>query len=231
MLDKCVCLVTKEYINVNIKKVHYKDIEYKLKECKILHTDKNLGWAGESNGGTLYKDDKFYYKTWSSNWNNSDIVEKAFNDKFYDMNIISALESLIYDDGGNRGYITKKATKLNVGTHFYNFSSLLSHTTRDQRKNFIFNLIDNTINCGKYIYYDLTPNNMVLYNDKISLIDNESCIELDIIKEDNDSIINYHDHINDMYKHYLNRCLNIGYDKKINSKQSLIEIKYLIKNA
>jgi len=230
VLDKCVCLVTKEYTNVDIKKIHYRDIEYKLKGCKLIHTDNDLGWQGEKNGGSLYTDNTYYYKTWNSNWDKADIVEKAFNDKFYD-NIVSAFESLIYDDTGNRGYITRSAKKLFIGKSFYNFSVLLSQTTKEQRKDFMFNLIDNTINCGKYIYYDLTPNNMVLYNGMISLIDFESCTGFDIIKKYNSEPVSLYNHTNTMYKHYLNKCLNIEYNKDISSKQSLIEIKYLIKNS
>ena len=118
-----------------IKKIHYKDVEDKLNNCKLIQVDNNLGGHGESNGGSLYTDDKYYYKTWNHDWDRADIVEKAFNDKFYNYNIVSAFEALIYDDKGNRGYITKNGEGLSMGDNFHNFTKLLSQNTREQLSN------------------------------------------------------------------------------------------------
>ncbi len=251
-----------------MKRIHYKDIEKRLKQSKVIRVDADLGWIGEGNGGLLYTDSEYYYKIWDASWDKSNIVEKAFNDGLYDMNIVSVFDSLVYDDEGTRGYITtagKRMFPLKDGksylfmnsdnnNEFDSFTIYNSNTTREQRRQFILDILNNTID-SETIYFDLTPRNILLNDNKLSLIDLDGVVTFDymftvqFLDLDNDNPYYKIDtdtdeckqeemkikawqviykHFNTIYKQYLIQCLNINYDKEINSKQSLIEIRELI---
>ena len=256
-----------------MKRIHYKDIENKLKECKLIREDAGLGWLSEGNGGLLYTDNEYYYKIWDASWVKSDCIEKGFKEGLYTTDIVPLFDSLIYDDDGNRGYITRK------GTVFSSISDLIDNTTREQRKEFLLSLLNNIQDS---IYFDLTYENILSDNNKLSLIDLDSYLDLEylftvqtFIENDTNDNIGYYEwdgeeclsnqffcfydnticygakrveekyecnaeankvkawevtykHFNTLYKDYLNKCLNINYNKEITSKQSLIEIRELI---
>jgi len=251
-----------------MKRIHYKNIENTLKKCKLVRIDADLGWIGEGNGGLLYTDNEYYYKIWDSSWENNDVVERAFNDGFYDDNLVSVFHALIYDDGGNRGYITTAGKRLfpfkdgksylfmnsDNKNEFDTFTIYNSNTTREQRRQFMLDILNNALE-SEHIYFDLTPRNIVLNKDKLSLIDLDSYLSLDYIftiqfldlnddspyykTEENTDECKHEEmlvkgweikykHFNTIYKQYLTQCLNINYNKEINSKQSLIEIRELI---
>jgi hypothetical protein len=242
---------------MDIKRIHYKDIENKLKECKLIRVDADLGWIGEGNGGLLYTDSEYYYKIWNSSWEDSDIVERAFNDGFYDYSIVSVFVSHIYDDDGNRGYITRSGKRMfplkdgksylfmksDNNNKFDTFTIYNSNTTREQRKQFMLSILNNAIE-SEHIHFDLTPRNIVLDDNKISLIDLNSYLSLNYIfteqlpnsktlqSVEEELQVKYwqlrYKHFNTIYKQYLVQCLNVNYNEEINSKQSLIEIRKLI---
>ena len=102
-------------------------------------------------------------------------------------------------------------------------------------------LLNRSLYC-KGTHVDLCPSNLILYNDEISLIDLNSYNPFDFIfrkkpasyedfrettKEDLFEYASYN--IDLFYRDYLEFCLDIKYDKKIDSEQSLKDIKNLVK--
>lgn len=126
----------------------------------------------------VVKNNDKFYKIWVKNWTQGNITKNAIDTGYYNNINSSALDSLIYDNSGQRGYITKSGICLdNKGWKYLN-----NQTTFDQRKIFMLSLLENSF-ISKGIYVDLSPSNIVLLNNSISLIDLDSFKSFSLIFE------------------------------------------------
>tara|TARA_Y100001963_G_C6660422_1_gene390164 strand:+ start:47 stop:709 length:663 start_codon:yes stop_codon:yes gene_type:complete len=145
--------------------IHYNSIKDKLIYKNFIH---------QKNFVTLHKYEDYYYKTWSFDWSRSNITKQALNDGFYGQigrdDLCSNLFCLIHDDNGDRGYISKQGKSFKKDT---NFEQLNAFVNKKDRKDFLLTLLKNSLKT-KMIYVDLTISNLVIYNNKINLIDLDS---------------------------------------------------------
>ena len=224
-------------------KIHYDEIKDKLESFTLVKT--HLANAKNNVELKVYECDEFYYKIWPSDFYKKDVVEVAVNNGFYDEKTTPVLKSLIYDDTGNRGYITRKGNHV-VAEKSNDWSKFIKNTTKKQRKQFILDILDRSWNV-KGIHTDIGPTNLVLYNGQISLIDLDSYSSYNFIfykkPEDYEKFINesYNGELYDiqedakydvnlLYTDYIDFCLGIVYGKKIDNEYALLEIREIIKS-
>ena len=148
-------------------KIHYDKIKDKLNSYKITRTSIRQGVKI-----IVYESDEFYYKIWPSTWYKRNVVEAAVDNGFYDEKTTPVLKSLIYDDTGGRGYITKKGKQF-LGSKSSDWSEFVEKTTNKQRKQFMLDVLSKSWEV-KGIYTDIQPSNLVVYNKQISFIDLDS---------------------------------------------------------
>ena len=217
-------------------KIHYKEIEKNINLLDLVNKSYRKYEPTE-----VYKDDNFYYKLWPSSWFKSNVVKITLENGFYTDSILPVPVTLIHDNIGQRGYVMKKGKVLIHKENYRKWDTFVENTTRKQRKSFILNLLNRSLYI-KGTHVDLCPSNLILYNDEISLIDLNSYNTFDFIfrkkpasyedfrettKEDLFEYASYN--IDLFYRDYLEFCLDIKYDKKIDSEQSLKDIKNLVK--
>jgi len=176
-----------------------------------------------------------YYKIWDRNWSESEIVDYALKAGFYDKEIAGSLKFTIFDDSGPRGYACHSGIQLHDNSESA-WARLISKTSIEDRFNFIFRTIKNSLVSGG-IYSDLAPQNIIIYNNKISFIDLESFHSFSMIfdrrlapyeKFNLDAWWKPHEtakrDVDLFYKRYLKKCLDIEYNKTIKSVENIIDI-------
>lgn len=192
---------------------------------------------------SVYTDGKYFYKIWVSGWTQGDITKAAVDNGFYDTYTSPALKSLIYDESGQRGYIMEKGKNLcDDGSH-RNWSSVINNTTKKYRKQFFLYLLEKSIDT-KGLHLDFAASNVILYNEKLSLIDLESYGSFKFVFNGKTEWYENFDlnawwkpletarrDLDLFYKDYLFQCLDITYKKKINSEERLREIVTLVKDS
>ena len=254
-------------------KIRYEKLKHSLSTCELIKENKK----GVKNTSKVYRfslssknntyNNYLYYKIWPSNWQRANIMDVALRKRFYDFKICPILEHLIYDkDGTCRGYITKGAEPLWIlqttaldmteqkdhARRLRDWSVVKNKTTKKQRKDFILNLLTKSMQT-EMMFLDFAPSNVVLYLDKLSLIDLDSLCSFSFVFDDTqDSYENFTTedwvgkvvegkemktpkeelhHNLQFYKDYINQCLDIDYDKEIHSVEDVREIIELIKKV
>ena len=220
---------------MKINKIHLDELSDNFNSYELVKSNE-VG----INNTKVYTDNNLYYKIWPSDWGKSNVVKVAVGNGFYDSYTAPVLESLIYDDDGQRGYITKKGKSL-LGRKGSDWSKVVENTTIQHRKDFMMYLLEKSLDT-RGIHVDLCPNNLVLYNDKLSLIDLDSYTSFSFVfdgetkwfenfnikdfRKDPLEIVRYD--LDLLYNDYLQGCLDIKYGRKINSEQRLIELMNFI---
>ena len=149
---------------------------------------------------------------------------------------------LIFDEGGQRGYICKKGVPLHGHNGSKEWSLFRRLTTEDQRLVFIRRVLENSLKCSG-IFSDMFPGNLVLCDDRISFIDFDSFRSFNFIFNGKREwyetfeldawwkpIETARRDLDITLREYLKKCLNIDYVDNIKSKKNLYEIKNILKN-
>ena len=182
-----------------------------------------------------------YYKVWAPNWTQGDITKHGIDSGFYDKNIASALTGLLVDGSGQRGYVCKPGKPF-APTGNKDWSLFLELIPLEDRKEFMKQLLTNAL-VSEGIFVDLVPNNMILCEDKISLIDFDSYSSFNFVfngerewyeKFDLDAWWNplqtAQRDLDAFYKSYFSTCLDIQLeDEKIASLESVKKMLNLLK--
>ena len=138
-----------------VKQVHLDNIEVGSLEYVRKKRERAVFYEAET---------RKYYKIWVPNWTQSLCTLEGINRGFYDNETCSALEKLIYDETGQRGYVMKR------GKCYKNYNQIVENTTLDARKEFVKAVLKNAIN-AKAIFHDFAPSNMIVIDGKLSFID------------------------------------------------------------
>ena len=171
---------------------------------------------------------------WDQNWGESETTDYAIKVGFYDEETAGSLQFSIFDDSGPRGYACNAGIQVHAEGNS-NWSRLIETTSIKDRFNFIFRVIKNSLFSGG-IHTDLAPANIIIYDNKISFIDLESFRSFALIfdkklapyeKFSLDAWWKPHEQAKrglDLYRVYLKNCLDIEYNKKIESIENIIDI-------
>ena len=143
---------------MNIKHIHIKQLSSFFDSATVVKKKRER---------TVYHYEDLYIKVWVPNWTQGDITKYCVDSGYYDESNASALQSLIYDESGQRGYITNAGQS--VGSSWKQFSE---KTNVEDRKEFMKSILANAI-LTNGIYSDLFPTNFVFSN-RLSLIDFDS---------------------------------------------------------
>jgi len=186
----------------------------------------------------VYKNGGKYYKIWVPDWTQGDITKYALDKKYYCDKNAAALLSLIVDDNCQRGYITKEGQRLGDTK---DWGILCSKTSKDQRREFILSLLENSF-YAKGMFVDLVPSNLIVVDNKISLIDLDSFNSFDLIfrrkrawyeKFDLDAWWKPHEtakrDTDKFYRSYFNSCLGITIDFPVDSEEAVTKLLEKIK--
>tara|TARA_R100000008_G_C3550833_1_gene150312 strand:- start:140 stop:835 length:696 start_codon:yes stop_codon:yes gene_type:complete len=134
-------------------------------------SQKQVTVVHEKRERSVFHDSKFYYKIWKKDWEHSRVTRHAFNIGYYDESIVPAFDSMIVDaDGVDMGYcmlIGKLAGRTNKS-----WSKLVQKTTYEQRVEFLLTLLEKSME-HEMTVADMAPQNVVMIDGKISLIDLE----------------------------------------------------------
>ena len=128
---------------------------------------------------------------------------------------------------------------INKGYKYWDY--IVENTNILQRKDFILKILNNSMS-SKLFFIDLCPTNLVLYNDDISLIDLDGCCSFSLLfygnalkhekfKKDYSGrrfLDIFRNNVNLFYRDYLRECLDIKYDRNINSEHKIDEIISLV---
>lgn len=185
----------------------------------------------------VFKNKNLVYKLWVQNWPQGDITKYAFDSGYYDKVNCLAIDSLLYDDSGERGYI------MNVGESLgTNWKDVVRLTTRQARIRLMKSLLSNS-DLSKGIYTDLHPSNMIKYKGEICLIDLDSFNSFSFIfnrnkmsyeKFDLEAWWKPHETItrdlDKFYREYFKVCLGKELDFKINEIKSIEKMKEIVEN-
>ena len=208
----------------------------------------------------VFCDDDFYYKVWDPNWEHSKVTRHAFDIGYYDESIACAFDSMLVQtmcevNIGHYNVSIDTATidlgyKMKKGKRLYDYNiageandpwkKLIKATDHDQRKDFIKKIFAKSIN-HRCIVSDLHPANIVIVDEKISLIDYEGLCSFDWFfkgepcewEAQNRNLKKCPSPLwRDMSKYlisYLNDCLNFKHQKDINSLERFLELSELVK--
>lgn len=144
-----------------------------IKEINLADVDfTNAITVRKKRERTVFKIGDLYYKVWVPNWTQGSITKHGIDSGFYDEGTASALIALLVDDSGQRGYVCK-AGKAFAPTGNKNWELFLEMNSPRERKSFMKSLLTNSLKSNG-IFVDLVPNNMILCENKISLIDLDS---------------------------------------------------------
>ena len=116
--------------------VKLKDVSRKIDEAVLVKKKRERFVCRDSN---------FHYKIWVPNWTQGDILKHALDTGYYTFDNASALVSLIVDESGQRGYITKNSVSLGQSKSWKYFCD---NTNLVQRKKFILSLLKNSFSSG-----------------------------------------------------------------------------------
>jgi len=197
---------------------------------------------------SVFRIGNLYYKVWVPNWSQGDITKHAIDSGFYNEVLAGALTSLLVDESGQRGYVCKAGKSLQAGpwhphhslSKFWN--AFCKNVDLSARARFMYELLDRAIRSGG-MYTDLAPQNMILIDNKISLIDLESYSSFSFLfdkerqpyeKFSLDAKWKPHKSftgaVDKYYKQYFKACLNIDIAKqKINSIGMVKELRDMLK--
>lgn len=188
----------------------------------------------------VFKNGDLYYKVWVPNWTQGDIAKHASDSGFYDDNIASALTAFLVDESGQRGYVCKSG-KAFAPTGNKDWGLFLKLTSPEDRKRFMEQLLTNAL-ASEGIFVDLVPNNMILCEDKISLIDFDSYSSFSFVfsgerewyeKFDLDAWWNplktAQRDLDAFYRNYFSTCLGIKLEEKIVSIEIVKKMLDLLK--
>ena len=127
------------------------------------------------------------------------------------------------------------------GSH-RNWSTVVSNTTKEYRKEFFLYLLKKSLSV-KGLHLDFAASNVILHNNKLSLIDLESYGSFGFVFDGKKEWYEKFEldawykpletsrrDLDLFYKDYLSQCLDITYKKKINSEDRLKEIIKLIED-
>ena len=212
---------------MNIKNIHYNKVEPLLNSCRCVKKKRER---------SVYCNDQYYYKIWVKNWTQGDITKFAVDNGFYDEVTSPALQSLIYDESGQRGYIMAKGVNLNSQNNHRDWTDIVRQTSKKERYNFFLYLIEKSLLVSG-LYLDLASSNIVSYNNKLSLIDLESYGSFNFVFNGKKEWYEKFDlnawwkpldtarrDLDLFYKDYLSQCLGINYNKTINSPEDIKNI-------
>lgn len=188
-----------------------------------------------------FRDYRYFYKCWIFNddykrYNHQLNVSCGFTHGFYDDQIAPVFKGFIIKDGREIGYAMHKGKSLKT------LGDLIKLTNYRTRRDFMLSLLNKTIQ-HKATYPDLTPQNMVIYKNRISLIDYEEYRSLNWLFnkipepwEAKDRDLSREPHplwikMDKYYKDYFYYCLNIEVKKDINSMDSIKLLRELIINT
>lgn len=213
---------------MKVDEIHIKDVENKLHTCIKKKRER-----------AVFKDGSDYYKIWVPNWTKAEVTKVAIDCGFYDEYTAPVLTTTIFDESGQRGYITKEGKSVSqYGGK--NWKGLVEQTTIEQRKEFLVRAIDNSLS-AKGTFLDFFPANMVLYDNKISFIDLDSFGSFNFVFE---GVREWYEKfeldawwkpletsrrdLNISLREYLKECLDIKYEDKIDSENDFLLIKDLL---
>lgn len=212
-----------------INNIHISDLKNVLSRGKIIKKKRERFVVKNSNK---------YYKIWVPNWTQGNITKYAVDKNFYSDKNASSLVSLIYDESGQRGYITNSGESLeNKGWNYLN-----NKTSLKQRLEFMLSLLENA-EFSNGIFVDLAPSNIVLIDNNISLIDFDSFNSFKLIFENKkewyetfslDAWWKPHEtalrDVNKFYKEYFHTCLNYAVNFNFKSKKDILKLYEICKS-
>tara|TARA_R110000824_G_scaffold272169_3_gene460678 strand:+ start:10 stop:678 length:669 start_codon:yes stop_codon:yes gene_type:complete len=209
------------------------DIEKKISNAHVIKKKRER---------CVYYYDGNYYKLWVPNWTQGDITKYALDCGFYCEENASALTGLIYDDTGQRGYITKEGTECAVQMGDRAWEKFIKATTLVQRLNFMSCLLEKSLKV-KGMYVDLVPTNLVFVDGEVSLIDLDSFNSFEFIFDGKRQWYEKFEldawwkpfetasrDVDLFYKKYFSSCLGIEIKETINSAGSIQNMMIKIKN-
>lgn len=180
----------------------------------------------------VFKNQDLIYKIWVQNWPQGDIAKYAFDSGYYDESNCPAIDCLFYDESGQRGYIMKEGRPL--GSNWEDFCKL---TSIDQRFDLMNSLLNNSKK-AKGLYTDLYPTNMVMYKDKICLVDLDSFNSFSFVFNKQKMEYEKFDlnawwkpyetitrDLNKFYREYFELCLSKPLDFEIDNIESIDKMK------
>ena len=213
---------------MNLDRVHLSDVVDKISSGKVLKRKRER---------EVILNGDLVYKVWVQNWTQGDITKHAIDTGFYCKENASALTALIYDESGERGYITKAGIPMGQSWKEFN-----SNTEFSQRKEFMACLLDKGVKCSG-LYADLFPTNIIKVDGKISLIDLDSFnsysfifdkkrewyekFELDAWWKPHESISR---DLDKFYREYFHQCLGVEFLEKIDSPSKILDLKNICDN-
>lgn len=135
--------------------INFSDI--KSSDFQLMH-ERTAQYGHQDHSRVIYKDNKnrLYYKLWNPGYIRSKTFLQAYHDGYFDL-LAPGLVDIIMYDNSCVGYIMHACEKTN-NTVTSNFYELLEQETENK----------------KWFYYDWSPNHLMVYNDKLTLIDLES---------------------------------------------------------
>ena len=101
--------------------IHYSNIESKIKSSHCIKRKRERA---------VHTDGRYYYKIWVPNWQKGDITKAGVDAGFYDSSTTPALESLMHDDSGQRGYIMKVGDTLCSSGDSMDWSGLVNQISK-----------------------------------------------------------------------------------------------------
>ena len=143
---------------MNIEEIHIRELDDFFKKASVVKKKRERA---------VYQLGDLYIKIWVPRWTQGDITKYCLDSGYYDEKNASSLVSLVIDETGQRGYVTKSGKS--VGSSWQDF---IKKTTKFQRRDFMRCILCNAIPAGG-IYTDLFPTNFVMC-DNLSLIDFDS---------------------------------------------------------
>lgn len=202
-----------------MKSVHISELQEKIKNGVVVKKKRER---------IVLSCGDVYIKLWVPNWTQGDITKAAHDLGYYDDANASSLICLIYDETGQRGYVTKSGKP--AGNDWNTFKKL---TTEVERKRFIKSILEKSLK-AQGIYTDLYPTNFIIIDDKVSLIDLDSFTSFSLLFQKKKEAYEkfdlaawwkpYETAIEDLdrrFKEYFEQSLDIMIDFKINSRESI----------
>ena len=180
----------------------------------------------------VYFDEFNYYKFWVKDWEHSRVSKHGFDIGFYDLKTAYAFDSFIVDeDGSQLGYKMKKGKV--AGGSKDSWETLIKKTNTKERHDFIKTIFQRAKK-NSCIVSDMCPANIVVIDNKISLIDYEGLASFDWFfsgipqkwEAQNRNLNKYPKPLwRDMSKYlisYCNECLGTDYHEDVNSEKNFL---------
>ncbi len=136
--------------------------EIDISKFKIIKSREK--WYGsQDHSRWIFYDEtnKLYYKIWNDTYVRRDTVSTAFKSGFYDSELLPNFEGLIFWEGVCRGYVMRECEKYGV-----------------MEDSFFNDIKERTKNTNMFAY-DLCPNHVFKYQEKLTIIDLEGVYSLE----------------------------------------------------